>query len=96
MAFFNMVLVKDAKTGKLINIQDLDRNRYEEFLDVMQKISLFHSVVNNKPEQSKSNNDTVNESNMTCCCQDPEHGFKNNNCPIHGIDIDDSFWKLLD
>lgn len=38
MGFFKEIFIKDTKTGKLVNITDLDAEHYESFLECTTKI----------------------------------------------------------
>ena len=45
MEFFNMVLVKDTKSGDLIDILDLDQEQYASFLTGMEKLIVAYKVL---------------------------------------------------
>jgi len=42
--FFNNIFVKETETGGLININDLDKERYEAFLDFTQQIIISYDA----------------------------------------------------
>jgi len=49
--FFDKILLQDENTGNLIDITDLDEERYEEFLEFMQHLQSAYIVAKKGDEK---------------------------------------------
>jgi len=57
MGFFNQILVKEVSTDKLIDITDLDKDHYEAFLDVVNRLQIAYQIAVRRQNVSTSEKD---------------------------------------
>jgi hypothetical protein len=52
MGFFNKILVRETKTGNLIDITNLDLEHYESFLTAIQKLEIAYILAKKKQNEN--------------------------------------------
>ena len=48
MENFDLIFVRHKKTGELVNIVDLSKKEYEQFLDTMNELRIAYTAIKNK------------------------------------------------
>jgi hypothetical protein len=56
MGWFNKILVVNSKTGDIQNITDLDKEHYESFLKVMQRLIIAYDIASKKNDKPQNEN----------------------------------------